>query len=52
MTKQCNRTAERLRRDMFPSAAEEVAVVETPSLQWFQRIRGMEMRPSLRLTIC
>jgi hypothetical protein len=37
---------------MFPSAAEEVAVVETPILRCCQRISGRETRPSLWLNIC
>ena len=44
---QCNRSAERRRRGMFLSPAEEVAMVDTPSLQCFQCVRGREMRPSL-----
>jgi len=35
---QCNRSAEHRHQGMFPSAAEKVAVVETPSLQCFQGV--------------
>jgi len=52
MAEQCNRSAERRRRGMFPSGAEEVAVVETPSLRCFQRVGVRETRPSLRLNLC
>jgi len=52
MAQQCNRSVERRRRGMFPSAAEEVAVVETLSLRCSQRVRGREMRPSLQLNLC
>jgi hypothetical protein len=52
MAPQCNRSAERRRRGMFPSPAEEVTVVETPSLRCFQRVRGRETRPSLQLNLC
>ena len=37
---------------MFPSVAEQVAVVETLSLVYFQGVRGREPRPSLRLNLC
>ena len=43
----CNRSAERRRRGMFPSMSEELAVVETPSVRFFQRVRGRETRPCL-----
>jgi len=52
MAQQCNRSAEHLRWGMFPSMAEEVAVVETLSLRCFQSVRGWETRPSLRLNLC
>jgi hypothetical protein len=52
MAQQCNRSAERRRRGMSPSAGEVVAVVETPSLQCFQRVRGRETRPILQLNLC
>jgi len=47
MAQQCNHSAERRFRGMFPSAADQVAVVETASLRCFQRVQGREMRPSL-----
>jgi len=52
MAQQCNRSAEHRQRGMFPFAAEEVAVVETPSLRCFQPVRGRETRPSLQLKLC
>jgi hypothetical protein len=52
MAQQCNRSAEHRHRGMFPSAAEEVAVVETPSLRSFQQVQGRETCPSLRLNLC
>jgi len=38
MAEQCDRSAEGRRRGMFPSSAQVVAVVETLSLQCFQRV--------------
>jgi len=38
MAQQCNRSAERRRLGMYSSATEKVAVVETLSLQCFQRV--------------
>jgi hypothetical protein len=53
MAQQCNRSAERQCRGMFPSAAEEEeVVVETPSLRCLQRVRGRETSPSLQLNLC
>ena len=36
---------------MFPSAAEEVAVIETPSLGCFQGVHGRETHQGLRLDL-
>jgi len=51
MAQQCNRSAERRHRGIFPPAAD-VVVVESPSLRSFQHVRGRETRPSLRLNLC
>jgi len=52
MDQQCNRSGERWHRGIFPSPAEEVVVVDTPSLRCFQRVRGWETRPSILLNLC
>jgi len=52
MAQQCDRSAEHRCRGMCPSAAEEVAVFETPGLRCVQCVRSGEMRPSLRLDLC
>jgi len=49
---QCNRSTKCQHWGMFSAAAEDVAVIETPSLQWFQLVRGKETRPSLQLNLC
>jgi len=36
---------------MFPYTAEEVAVVECPSLRCFQGVRGRETHSSIRLNL-
>ena len=51
MDKQDNRSVERRCRGMFPSAGEEVAVVETPSLQCDQSVQARETHPSLQLNL-
>ena len=43
---QCNRSAEGQCRGMFASASERLAMVETPSLRCFERVRGRETRSS------
>jgi len=52
MAQQCNRSVEHWCWGMCTSAAEELAVVETPSQQCFQGVRRRETRPSLRLNLC
>jgi hypothetical protein len=52
IAQQCYCSTERSRQGMFPSAAAEVAVVEIPSLQYFQLVDGREMCPRLRLNYC
>jgi len=52
MAQQCNHSAEHWRQSMFLPMVEDMAVVETQSLQWFQRLQGRGMRPSLRLNLC
>ena len=47
MAQQCDHSEERRRRGIFPSAAEELAVVETPRLRYFQPVPRRETRPSL-----
>jgi hypothetical protein len=51
MAQQCNHSEQRWRQGMCLSAAEEVAVVETPSLRCFKRVPGRETRLSLRLNL-
>jgi len=51
MAQQCNRSAVHWRWGILPSAAQ-VAVDETLREQCFQRVRGRETRPSLRLNLC
>jgi hypothetical protein len=52
MAQQCDRSAEHWRRGMFPSVAEEVVVIVTPSLRCFQAVRGRETGRGLRLSLC
>jgi len=52
MAQQCNRSGQLWSWGTFWSAAEKVAVVERPSLRCFQRVRGRETRPGLRLNHC
>jgi hypothetical protein len=52
MAQQFNRSAERLPRDMLPSAPEQVAVVKAESLRCFPPVRVRETRPTLRLNLC
>jgi len=52
MAQECDCSVEHWHRGMFLSLAEEVPVVETPSLRCFQRVRGRETSPSLRLNLC
>jgi hypothetical protein len=54
MAQQCYRTVVRWRLGMFPSAVEEVAEVETPSLRCFKPVRGRETRLShlMNLALC
>jgi hypothetical protein len=47
MAQQGIRSAVPRRRVVFPSAAEEVAVVETPCLQLVQRVQARETNASL-----
>jgi hypothetical protein len=51
MAHQSNSLVEHRHRNMFPSALEEAAVVETGSLRCFPRVRGRETRPSLQLNL-
>jgi hypothetical protein len=48
ITKQCNPSAESRRWGMFPSTAEEVAVLGPLGLGCFQRVPGRKMHPSHR----
>jgi len=51
VAQQYNGSVEHRHRGMIQSGAEEVAVVETPSLRCFQCARGKETHPSLRLNL-
>jgi len=51
MAQQCNLSVEHWRRGMFPSAAEEAAVVVTPSLRCVPCVQGSEKGASLRLNL-
>ena len=52
MTQQVNRPAERRRWETFPSVAEKVVVVETPSLCCFECVRGRKSNPRVCLNHC
>jgi len=52
MVQECNASVESWGWGMFPSVAEEVAVVEMPSLRCNECVQGRETRPSLRQNHC
>jgi hypothetical protein len=52
LSHQCNHWAESQRRGMFPSGADDPAVVERLSMRWFQGFQGREKWVILWLNLC